>query len=261
MAGILIGKSYKEWQDNPVSTSITTHPIDDLDFPKVTICPPKNSNTALYHDLVKAGNGTLSDEDKQTLKESAFKIFMLASHKEHVEKMIATTHMGNMDQVLQGFHSVATPYKNGFEIKMWNLNGTITSPWYKGDFQYDYYLEDRDLHIVLEFPSDIKDQVGSGSLNIDLEVDMREEEGWKEQFKYSGILPQGYSVSDLGYAYKVHKEKKNRKQAEDECAKEGGHLAYVASAEANEEFRRVAYLADVELVWLGGRSDQGVLSW
>ena len=67
-AGTLISQSYKDWQENPVSTSITTHPIEDLDFPIVTICPPKGSNTALYHDLVKAGNGSLSDGEKKTLK-------------------------------------------------------------------------------------------------------------------------------------------------------------------------------------------------
>ena len=67
-AAILIGKSYQDWQENPIATSITTHPIDDLDFPSVTICPPRDSNTALYHDLVKAGNGTLSDENKKNIE-------------------------------------------------------------------------------------------------------------------------------------------------------------------------------------------------
>ena len=79
-AGILIGKSYKEWQDSPVATSITTHLIDDLDFPMVTVCPPEDSNTALYHDLAKVGNQSLSDNHRQTLKEAAFKIFMETPH-------------------------------------------------------------------------------------------------------------------------------------------------------------------------------------
>ena len=44
------------------ATSITTLPINDLDFSIVTICPPKGCNTALYLDLVKAGNGSLSEK-------------------------------------------------------------------------------------------------------------------------------------------------------------------------------------------------------
>ena len=93
---MLISKSYKEWQESPVATSITTRPINDLDFPIVTICPPKGSNTALYHDLVKAGNGSLSEKDRSALKESAFKIFMLQSHKEYVKRMPAVSNLGNM---------------------------------------------------------------------------------------------------------------------------------------------------------------------
>ena len=75
-AGILIGKSYMEWQEKPIATTITTYPIDDLQFPQVTICPPKDSNTALYHDLVKAGNRTLSDEIRKTLKKAAYDMFL-----------------------------------------------------------------------------------------------------------------------------------------------------------------------------------------
>ena len=61
-AGILIGKSYLEWQAHPIATSITTQPINDLDFPIVTICPPRDTKAALYHDLVKAGNANLTEE-------------------------------------------------------------------------------------------------------------------------------------------------------------------------------------------------------
>ena len=98
--------------------------------------------------------------------------------------MLATTHMGNMDQVLHGFHSLPIPYNHGhgFEIKMWNLNGTITTPWYGEDYVKEYYKEDKDFLIVLELPDDIKDQVGSGSLIIELDVNTREETGWVESF-------------------------------------------------------------------------------
>ena len=32
----MITSSYKEWQESPVSTTITTHPITELEFPTVT---------------------------------------------------------------------------------------------------------------------------------------------------------------------------------------------------------------------------------
>ena len=68
-AGFLINKSYSGWQESPISTSISTHPIADLDLPTVTVCPPKGSRTALYYDLMKADNNSLTEENREELKE------------------------------------------------------------------------------------------------------------------------------------------------------------------------------------------------
>ena len=158
-AGYLIGKSYKEWQKNPISTSITTRPIDDLDFPIVTVCPPKDPNTALYHDLVKAGNRTLSDKDKYTLKEAAFKIFIEKSHKEYVKQMLAISNGLNMDPVFKGLQSLPKNDigANSFKVMMWSLNGTIATPWFGEHYVEEYYKEDHAFQVVLEFPGDVKD--------------------------------------------------------------------------------------------------------
>ena len=40
----MINDSYMDWQESPVSTTITTHPITELEFPTVTVCPPRGSN-------------------------------------------------------------------------------------------------------------------------------------------------------------------------------------------------------------------------
>ena len=106
------------------------------------------------------------------------------------------SYMGNMDQVLQGFHSLPKPYneENGFEIKMWNLNGTITTPWFGEDYVDEYYKEDKDFHIVLELPDDIKEQVGSGSLIIELEVDIRMEKGWTEHMFFKELKRMEFTV-------------------------------------------------------------------
>ena len=161
--------------------------------------------------------------------------------------MLATSNIGNMDQVYQGFQSLPTPsnHANGFEIKMWNINGTITTPWYQEAFMEEYYKEDRDFHMVLELPFDIKDQVGSGSLVIELDIDMREEEGWIEQLTYKEIKA-GELASPNKYKYTLHTTGKSWPDAEDDCQKEGGHLASVPSEEENEELKRVADGIDKE---------------
>ena len=243
-AGFLIGKSYKEWQDNPIATTITTHPIDDLEFPQVTICPLKDSKTALYHDLVKAGNGILSEENRKTLRKAAYEIFIEQPHKGYAKTMLALSNKGNVDQVFQGLHSLPTPYNDGsgLKIKMWDAKGTITTPWFGGDFVEIYHQEDREFSMVLELPKDIKDQIGSGSLVIDLEVDTREEIGWVEEVRFRD--------EPLSTVFTLHTTEKNWTEAESYCQKNGGHLASVTSEEVNQVVEKVAAGYDV---WLGGR--------
>ena len=246
-AGVLIGKSYKEWQESPIATSITTHPIDDLDFPKVTICPPRDSNTALYHDLVRVGNGSLSSKDKDILKKATHETLIEGTHNDYAKKMSVTLHMGNLDQVLQGFHSMPTPCNHAynFKIKMWNLNGTITTPWFEGLFMEEYYQEDKEFLVVLELPKDIKDKVGNGSFNIELDIDTREEEGWIEEIN---LLP----------TFTFHPTPKTWSKAELACQKEGGHLASVTSDEVNQAVKNVAR---GHWVWLGGRKKSEKWTW
>ena len=55
-AACLIGNSYSEWMESPVSTIVTTKPISDLKFPEVTVCPPRGSNTVLNLVMEKMKN-------------------------------------------------------------------------------------------------------------------------------------------------------------------------------------------------------------
>ena len=262
-SGILIGKSYTEWQESPISTAITTHPIDDLDFPVVTVCPPKDSNTALYHDLVKAGNGSLSDHQKDELKKAAFDIFMKMPHEDYEKKTFATPKSKDLKQVYQGFFSLPMTYDggNGFEIKMWNKNGSITTPWYKEDFFEEYYKENKDFHMALELPVDIKEQIGSGSLVIDLEIDTREEKNWSEQV-YFATSHESVSPSK-DYVYTFHTTPKNWTEAEAYCQNAGGHLASITSEEVNDEMKTVTRteLGGWAAVWVGGRKGSRRWSW
>ena len=58
-AGILIERAFQSWTQNPVSTTIETLSISEITFPKVTVCPPKNTYTNLNHDLMNIGNKTV----------------------------------------------------------------------------------------------------------------------------------------------------------------------------------------------------------
>ena len=73
-AGILIHTSFQSWADSPVKTTIETLPITDITFPKVTVCPPKNTYTDLNYDLMMATNKTLDNSTRNDLMNHAFEL-------------------------------------------------------------------------------------------------------------------------------------------------------------------------------------------
>ena len=70
-AGILIHQSFQSWEESPIKTTVQTLPISEISFPKVTVCPPKNTFTNLNYDLLMAENLTFEDETRIKLIEKA----------------------------------------------------------------------------------------------------------------------------------------------------------------------------------------------
>ena len=80
--------------------------------------------------------------------------------------------------IAEGSQSIPVTYgKNGFEILQWKTNGSIKTPCYKEAFKKAYFLRDKYHHRVLDFPNDIADQVGNGTLVIELDIDTWVEDG------------------------------------------------------------------------------------
>ena len=96
MAGYLINNSYCDWHDSPISTTITTHPIDGLEFPTVTVCPPRGSNTALNYDLMKADKDSLTEEDRDDLRESFYWNIIKPLHNDYIRTMLSTANPSNL---------------------------------------------------------------------------------------------------------------------------------------------------------------------
>ena len=242
-AGYLIHGSYSDWQETPIATTITTHSISNLAFPTITVCPPKDSVTPLYPDLIKAGNSSLTDEEKEQLKNAAARIFIELTHPEYIRAVIDAVNPSNIRQVYEGFQSFPQPYvDSGFTTKVWNTNGTLGTPRYGEDYDGDWYKTDQHYYIVLEFPDNIVEYVGNGSLVVEVEIATKEEEGWEEYVEYRE-----------GPKYKLYTEEKSWIEAESHCQDEGGHLASVLSQGDKEDLEAIAGLGTF---WLGG-TDEG----
>ena len=179
IAGLLISKSYHAWQDAPVSTSITTRPIADLDFPTVTVCPPKDSHTALNYDLMKADNNSLTEQDRGGLKNVVKEILVL-SLMDDIQEMQANLNKESALKMFRGYQTLPKAYGIGkLEITLLGNSGSHRTPGFGKSNQEDYHNHDKDQHVILELPQSVL------SLRLELEVDTRVQEGWREEVAYS----------------------------------------------------------------------------
>ena len=80
----LIHLSFQSWNESPIKTTIETLPISEVTFPKITVCPPKNTYTNLNYDLIKVSNKTLENVD--SLQESFITHFQQLDYEKHLGK-------------------------------------------------------------------------------------------------------------------------------------------------------------------------------
>ena len=107
-ASILIQESFASWSKSPISTTIETLPISEIRFPKVTVCPPKNTYTDLNYDMVKVGNTTI-DFDLTNEKSSSYKLlesfvkhFQNEDFKEKIPDILDFIEVGKFDNWYNG---------------------------------------------------------------------------------------------------------------------------------------------------------------
>ena len=88
-AGYLINSSFSAWKEAPIATSIETYPISKAVYPRVSVCPPVGTNTALNHDLVEAKNSTLDNETREELTKLVNKCLHDEKYKEIYDERTA----------------------------------------------------------------------------------------------------------------------------------------------------------------------------
>ena len=87
IATLLISQSFTNWSDSPFKTTIETKPISEITFPKVTVCPPKNTFTDLNYDLMMLENMTLTKNTKQNLLDHTFAEFLTQHERDQLSNV------------------------------------------------------------------------------------------------------------------------------------------------------------------------------
>ena len=72
LASQIIMANFQDWAEHPETTTIETLPIEMAPFPRVTVCPPKNTFTNLNYDLLFASNVSWSKAKRHSFVDSLY---------------------------------------------------------------------------------------------------------------------------------------------------------------------------------------------
>lgn len=245
----LIHSSYSDWESAPVATTITTHPISNVPFPKVTVCPPLGSNTALNNDMLNLDN-SLTAEKKLKLLNGTEEVFVHEHHMKHVERINAVVNPKNIRLFLE---NIAT-FGEDFDVKIGSSKGSITSPYYDSLIEADKVRQDYSLHYIIQLPEQYAMIIGGGRLWMNLTRKTSNDERVVESLRW------------LGPRWEIHREVETWEAAQAVCRGQGGHLASLHGEQDWEEMRRSVWGTEMKTektVWLGGtdRDEEGVWTW
>ena len=114
-AGIMIYQSFEDWHENPVKTTIETKPMTEITFPKVTVCPPKNTYTDLNYDLIMTENVTLTRDTRKQLTNYALELLW-----EHMYKSIKSglNKLQEKDRFYNWYHGYT---RINLKLKPWSV--------------------------------------------------------------------------------------------------------------------------------------------
>ena len=95
-----------------MKTTIETRSIEEMTFPKVTVCPPKNTYTDLNYDLVMTKNKTLNETIRNELTYYALELLNDNLHNT-IMKNLSMLHEDNrFHNWYHGYTQVVVPYVN-----------------------------------------------------------------------------------------------------------------------------------------------------
>ena len=144
----MITSSYKEWQESPVSTTITTHPITELDFPAVTVCPPRRSNTAINHLLQKVKDVNFTERERDELLNKSKEIFLENPNQAYAWNVVKMLSTGNMRSLIYNqMRMPQTDEYNVTHIKSFKPQGSLRTPSFGDPGHFgDFDRRNRSIH-------------------------------------------------------------------------------------------------------------------
>ena len=140
-AGFLIYQSFKVWSLSPVLTNIETLPISKLQFPKVTVCPPRDTFTNLNYDIEMLGDKKIDADKRDDLIQFIFD----EMHDKQFENMMKNLWLfhDEEDNIFynwyHGYTKIVLPFHNPSDTSDIDLHYKFKTSLPYGSFKTPYY--------------------------------------------------------------------------------------------------------------------------
>ena len=199
-ASFLIYQSFQAWEESPVSTTIETLPITKIKFPKVTVCPPKNTFTDLNYDLMELGNKDLDNDTRISLKNNAVDLLYDNLHESIMKNLSLLEHDNAYYNWYHAYTDILLPsqkiavggfgesYDLSYSINTYALNGSISSQYFGDDFDAKKVASDNEYVININVPYDVTENYNV-TMHIEIEKISIRESGSDQTFFQFLLLP------------------------------------------------------------------------
>ena len=157
-ASLLINESFDSWSESPIKTTLETKPISEIKFPKVTVCPPKNTFTDLNCNLIVTKNAFLDNEIKEELTEYAMKVIQDHIHDEVMANMNRLVEENRYYNWYNGITWIELPYylDDGtfkYNIYTWDTSGRVSTHFYGDTFDAENVEEKIGFRVDIFIPT------------------------------------------------------------------------------------------------------------
>ena len=197
IASLLIREAFKAWTDNPISTTIETRTISEIRFPKVTICPPKDSLTDLNEVLIRIGNKTFEYDllNENTTGYQVLEKFTTFFQNEDFKRRLSKVGSFYENERYKKWYewdssavfpsqdwdgNLAQDGENSIGILTVATSGVISTPYFKEKLYFNRYEQLLTYYVHIQSPYN-----EGATLLLNLEYDVLE--GNYECLKISGV--------------------------------------------------------------------------
>ena len=195
VSGFLIYESFQSWKESPVKTTIETLPITELIFPKVTVCPPKNTFTNLNYDLMMLENMTLDDDIRIELTEYALELLHNNLYDNTMKNLSKIYEHRRYYNWYYGYQGVVLPYysyqfdtHNFFKVFTTAVSGSIKTQYFMEEFSSQNIESELSCNMYFEVPDIYRDNI---NITFHLRIEknsMKDLSSGHDKFTYSSIV-------------------------------------------------------------------------